>query len=182
MDITEVILEQHHQQRRMFATLDDLYPGDPTTLSPVWERLKVLLEVHAEAEELFFYPQLLRIGAGPGKQHGPADETSDAIKDHNEIRDAIAQTDSHPVGSKDWWAGVRATRTANGDHMAEEERDDLVDFRRQAGLQLRHDIAVEFTVYEAQHAGGVDSADKDPDSYVDNKGVDNGERHDRQDA
>ncbi len=157
-------------------------PETPPPCPRCGERLKVLLEVHAEAEELFFYPQLLRIGAGPGDQDGPADETSDAIKDHNEIRDAIAMTDGHPVGSKDWWDGVRATRTANGDHMAEEERDDLVDFRRHAGLQLRHDIAVEFTVYEAQHAGGVDSADKDPDSYVDDKGVDNDARRDREEA
>ncbi len=166
MDITEMILDQHQQQRRMFALLDDLYPGDPATLSAVWERLKVLLEVHAEAEELFFYPQLLRIGAGPEADEGPADETTDAIKDHNEIRDAIAQTDAHPVGDRDWWDGIRAVRTANGDHMAEEERDDLADFRRHADLQLRHDIAVQFVVYESKHSGGIDAADKDPGSYV----------------
>ncbi len=166
MDITEVILNQHHEQRQMFAQLDDLYPGDPATLSAVWERLKILLEVHAEAEELFFYPQLLRIGAGPKNEDGPQDETADAIKDHNEIRDAIAKTDSHSVGTKDWWDGIRAARTANGDHMAEEERDDLADFRRHADLQLRHDIAVEFIAYESEHAGGISTADKDPDSYV----------------
>ena len=166
MDITEVILNQHHEQRQMFALLDDLHPGAPATLSAVWQRLKILLEVHAKAEELFFYPELLRIGAGPKSGHGPADETADAIKDHNDIRDAIAQTDGHPVGSEDWWAGVRAVRTANGDHMAEEERDDLADFRRHADLQLRPDIAVEFVAYESAHAGGVTSSDQDPDTYV----------------
>lgn len=166
MDITDVILTQHHEQRRMFALLDDLHDGDPTTLSAVWQRLKILLEVHAKAEELFFYPQLLRIGAGPQSQDGPTDETADAIKDHNEIRHAIAKTDGYPVGSQDWWSGVRATRTANGDHMAEEERDDLADFRRHTDLQLRHDIAVEFIGYESAHAGGINSADQDPDTYV----------------
>ena len=166
MDITAVILDQHQEQRRAFAILDDLYPGEPATLSPVWERLKILLEAHAEAEELFFYPQLLRVGAGPRNQDGPADETTDAIKDHNEIRDAINKTDSQSVGSQNWWDGIRATRTANGDHMAEEERDDLADFRRHASLQLRHDIAVEFLAYESKHASGITSHDKDPRSYV----------------
>ncbi len=166
MDITDMILDQHQEQRRMFALLDDLYPGDPATLSAVWERLKVLLEVHAEAEELYFYPQLLRIGAGPEKDQGPGDETTDAIKDHNEIRDAIAETDGHPIGSQKWWDGIRAVRTANGDHMAEEERDDLADFRRHADLRLRHDIAVQFVNYESQHAGGIDGVDKDPSRYV----------------
>ena len=166
MDITEEILNQHHEQRRMFALLDDLHPAAPATLSAVWQRLKILLEVHAKAEELFFYPELLRIGAGPKAGQGPADETADAIKDHNEIRDAIAETDNHPVGSEQWWTGVRAVRSANGDHMAEEERDDLADFRRHADLQLRHDIAVEFIAYESAHAGGITSSDQDPDTYV----------------
>ena len=34
--------------------------------------------------------------------------------------------------------------------MAEEERQDLADFRLHAGLQLRHDIAVEFLRYESE--------------------------------
>ena len=166
MDITEVILNQHHEQRQMFALLDELHRSDPAMLSAVWQRLKILLEVHAKAEELYFYPELLRIGAGPKRGQGPADETADAIKDHNEIRDGITETDSHPIGTEDWWAGVRAVRTANGDHMAEEERDDLADFRRHADLQMRHDIAVEFIAYESAHAAGVTSRDQDPDTYV----------------
>lgn len=28
MDITEIILEQHHQQRRMFSLLDEMSRGD----------------------------------------------------------------------------------------------------------------------------------------------------------
>ena len=77
MDITEVILNQHHEQRRTFALLDDLHPAAPATLSAVWQRLKILLEVHAKAEELFFYPELLRIGAGLKAGQGPGDETED---------------------------------------------------------------------------------------------------------
>jgi hypothetical protein len=51
--------------------------------------------------------------------------------------------------------------------MAEEEREDLVDFRRHADLQTRHDIAVQFIVYENQHAArGITPHDEDPDTYV----------------
>ena len=32
MDITEVILEQHHEQRRMFAVLDEMPRGDTAAL------------------------------------------------------------------------------------------------------------------------------------------------------
>ena len=58
------------------------------------------------------------------------------------------------------------TRAANSDHMGEEEREALADFRRHASLRTRHELAVRFAVYEAAHAGGVPLADKDPVRYV----------------
>jgi hypothetical protein len=61
---------------------------------------------------------------------------------------------------------VAAANKANGDHMAEEEREGLTDFRRFASLQLRHDLAVAFAAYEARHYQGVEPVDKDPAAYV----------------
>jgi hypothetical protein len=166
VDITELILTQHHEQRRTFALLDEL-ADDPVGLAAVWERLTILLEVHAEAEEKFFYPRLLKVGTGGGDAESAESETEDAIKDHNEIRDAIAEAAKHEVGSDAWWAAVRDADEANSDHMAEEEREDLVDFRRHADLQTRHEIAVQFIVYENQHASrGIRPEDKDPEEYV----------------
>jgi hypothetical protein len=161
-----MILQQHHEQRRTFALLDEL-ADDTAGLAAVWERLTILLEVHAEAEEKFFYPRLLKVGTGGGDADSAADETEDAIKDHNEIRDAIAEAGKHEVGSDEWWKAVRDADEANSDHMAEEEREDLVDFRRHADLQTRHEIAVQFIVYENQHAArGITPKDKDPEQYV----------------
>jgi hypothetical protein len=165
-DITEEILSQHHIQRRMFAQLDDIDPADHATLRALWHRLATFLEVHAAAEEIYFYPRVLQLGAGPPDDGTPADEAKDAIKDHNEIRDAIAEAARHDVGSDGWWAGVRAARKANDEHMAEEEQDDLADFRRHVELNVRHSIAVEFVAYEAEHAAGVVARDQDPDEYV----------------
>jgi len=51
--------------------------------------------------------------------------------------------------------------------MGEEEREALADFRRTAALQARHDLAIEFAVFEAAHAAGIDRADADPGNYVD---------------
>ena len=166
MDITELILRDHDEQRRMFALLDDL-GTDPSRLAPVWHRLAVLLEVHADAEEQLFYPRLLRSGEGAAEADSPGEETEDAIRDHNEIRDGIRGAARHPVGSDSWWECVTATRRANDDHMAEEERQALADFRRHAGLPERHELAVEFAVFEAAHAGGVTGRDRDPGEYVD---------------
>jgi hypothetical protein len=165
MDITEVILEQHHEQRRMFAVLDEMPRGDTAALGAVWSRLEVLLEVHAEAEEKFFYPRLLKLGKG--NPDGDVDEeVEDAVKDHNEIRDAVRKTRDHEVGTDGWWTAVWEARKANDDHMGEEEREDLLDFRHHADLQTRHDIAVQFLTYEAQNYAGIPIRDKDPQQYI----------------
>jgi hypothetical protein len=165
VDITEVILEQHHEQRRMFSYLDEMPRGDAEGLGAIWDRLEVLLEVHAEAEERFFYPQLLKLGKG--NPEGDVDEeVEDAIKDHNEIRDAIRDVRQHDAGSEGWWTAVWDARKANDDHMAEEEREDLLDFRHHVDLQQRHDIAVQFLRFEAQHYEGVPIRDKDPEEYL----------------
>jgi hypothetical protein len=166
VDITELILNQHHEQRRAFALLDEL-DGDPAALAAVWERITIMLEVHAKAEELYFYPRLLEVGTGGGDADSVEDETEDAIKDHNEIRDAIAEAAKHEAGSAEWWKAVRDCEEENSDHMAEEEREDLVDFRQHADLQTRHDIAVQFIVYENQHAArGIPLENEDPEDYV----------------
>src|SRR5512141_3109947 len=95
MDITDVILNDHHDQRRMFAILDEMHGGPAPDLAAVWSRLRILLEVHAKAEEVLFYPELLALGAGAGGKDSPEDETTDAIHDHNEIRDAISDVGGH---------------------------------------------------------------------------------------
>ena len=165
MDITDVILQQHHEQRRAFAILDELPRDDREALGAVWGRLEVLLEVHAEAEERFFYPELLKLGKG-NPDGDVDDEVEDAVKDHNEIRDAVRATREHEVGTDEWWTAVWEARKANDDHMGEEEREDLLDFRHHADLQTRHDIAVRFLTYEAKHYAGIPVRDKDPEKYI----------------
>jgi hypothetical protein len=166
MDITQLILEDHYEQRRLFAILEQVDSSDNVTLGEVWSRLSEFLEIHAATEEEIFYPALLRAGLRSGHAKDAEGETLDAIKDHNEIRDAIAEVARHEVGTPGWLQAVAAANRANGDHMAEEEREGLTDFRRTASLQLRHDLAVEFIGFEAYHHLGVNPIDRDPATYV----------------
>ena len=167
MDITEVILSDHHDQRRMFALLDEVDRSDARTLGALWTRLAAMLEVHAQAEELFFYPELLKLGERRHEEE-EAEETRDAIGDHNDIRDGILEAGRHEVGTDGWWGGVTAARKANDEHMGEEEHEGLADFRRYVDLDTRHRIAVTFAAYEAANAAGVPVVDKDPDTYIKN--------------
>ncbi|MDQ2749936.1 MAG: hemerythrin domain-containing protein [Actinomycetota bacterium] len=167
MDITQLILDDHHEQRRLFAILEQIDPTDVDSLTAIWTRLAAFLDVHAEAEEQLFYPALLQMGKGVDAEHDPAEETEDAIHDHNEIRDAVAEAGRQRVGSGGWYDAVAAANKANGDHMAEEEREGLTDFRRHVSLETRHQLAVSFAAFEATHVDGVEPVDKDPEEYID---------------
>ncbi len=151
MDITQLILDDHHEQRRLFSLLDQIDDDDREALGALWKRLSTFLEVHAETEEELFYPALLRLGEGEGAggKASAQDETEDAIKDHNEIPNAVSAVAAHAPGSPPWRGAVAAANKANGEHMDEEERQGLTDFRRHAKVQLRHELGVRFAVYEA---------------------------------
>lgn len=166
MDIATQILEDHARQRRMFAALDEIDRDDAESLGPVWQRLRTFLEVHAAAEEEIFYPRLLQVGAGATDADSSEEETEDAISDHNEIRDAIAKAEQRSVGTDAWWEAVAETRKANSEHMAEEERQALADFRAHTDPETRHELAVKFVDYEAEHVGGVEAEDQEPQRYI----------------
>ncbi|HEY6421988.1 MAG TPA: hemerythrin domain-containing protein [Pseudonocardiaceae bacterium] len=159
-DITQLILDDHDTFRRRFAALDDA--GGVAELRAVWDPLATLLEVHAAAEEAILYPQLLRRG------DDAEDETVDAIGDHNDIRDGVREVARHPIGSSAWWAGVRQTRMANSDHMAEEEDEALADFRRNTPPDVREELGRQFLEFKTVHADArdLDTSDKDPQGYV----------------
>lgn len=159
-DITSLILDDHERFRRAFAALDDL--DGPDELARAWAPLADLLDLHAAAEEAVFYPELIQRGADA------EDETLDAVGDHNEIRDAVAETRRHPAGSAAWLKAVRQARTANSEHMAEEEDDALADFRKHADPGLREELGRKFLAFKAEHEGGkgIDTGDVDPERYV----------------
>jgi Hemerythrin HHE cation binding domain len=163
-DITDLILDEHDAFRRRFVALWDLRPtGDPVALATVWQPLASLLEVHASAEEEIFYPSLLKRGSDQASE-----ETNDAIGDHNEIRDAIRAASEIETGSEVWWEKVLECRKANDEHLAEEERDVIPDFREHSDEALRSRLGARWVVFHAEHpgAGGISGDDIDPQGYV----------------
>lgn len=165
-DITMLILDDHDWFREQFAKLDELQaqtPPNPRALARVWRPLADKLDVHAYIEEKIFYPQLLQRGADD-----PEGETLDAIGDHNDIRGGVRDANAASVGTESWWAAVGRTRVANDDHMAEEEREGLADFRRNAPVGLREALGQQYSEFMARHptTKGIEIVDRDPEAYV----------------
>lgn len=164
-DITMLILDDHDWFRQQFAKLDELQAqSNPSALARVWRPLADKLDVHAYIEEKIFYPQLLARGT-----EDPEGETLDAIGDHNDIRDGVRDANAAGVGTEQWWAAVGRTRLANDDHMGEEEREGLSDFRRNAPVGLRDALGRQYSEFMAAHptTKGLSITDRDPQRYVD---------------
>jgi hypothetical protein len=165
-DITMLILADHEWFREHFARLDELQAQTPVNrraLQKLWRPLADKLDVHAYIEEKIFYPQLLQRGTDD-----PAGETLDAIGDHNDIRDGVREANAAEVASDEWWAAVGRARLANDEHMGEEEREGLSDFRRHAPIGLREALGSQYSEFMAKHptTRGLTIVDRDPKSYV----------------
>ena len=166
-DITMLILADHAWFREQFARLDNLQERTPVrtdALERVWRPLADKLDVHAYIEEKIFYPQLLQRGVDD-----PEGETLDAIGDHNDIRDGVRDANAAAVGTDEWWAAVGRAREANDEHMGEEEREGLSDFRRHAPIGLREALGQQYREFMDQHptTRGLQIVDRDPQAYVD---------------
>ena len=159
--VTDVIRGDHGWFRSQFAALEDAR-GDNYRLATIWVALSARLEVHAVAEETLFYPRLLKDDADA------VDDTKDAIRDHNDIRDGIRDAEGHDIGDASWWKAVNATNSANTEHMEEEEEGPLVEFDDAASSEEQAELAAAFAAFETDHTGarGITIEDKDPDAYV----------------
>ncbi len=161
LDITALIMDDHEWFRRQFARLDDAR-DDTAELGAIWEPLATRLDTHAQAEETIFYPALLKRG------EEAEDETDDAIRDHNKIRDAVAAARQHQVGSDEWFEAVGHARKENTEHLGEEEDEGLPDFRRNASWEMRARLAELWMQFYAAHPDGkgIDPSDRDPEQFL----------------
>jgi hypothetical protein len=159
--VTDLIRARHDWFRAHFSAVENAR-DDIGTLTSLWAELAARLEVHAAAEEALFYPRLLKDDANA------VEDTEDAIRDHNEIRDGIRDAQQYSVGDESWWKAVHATDHANTEHMEEEEEGPLREFDEFASPSEQAEVAASFEAFEIEHAGarGISIEDKDPERYI----------------
>ena len=157
-EITALVMSEHDAFRRAFTDLENA-----DDLSAAWAELAARLEVHAVAEERLFYP-VLADEADDGAEDG-----KEAVREHNEIRHAVADVADHELGSDAWWDAVGRAQQVNGDHMAEEEREFIPEFKGAVDAELRDELGMQWLRLhdEHEHANGLSGSDADPQAVVD---------------
>lgn len=160
-EITVLVLSEHENFRRKFAALEST--DDASRRTAAWDELAAALEVHAVAEEELVYP-LLAHAAEDG-----AAESEDAVREHNDIRHALAAVTEHEAGSENWWQAVRAARDVNATHMADEEREFLPDFKNAVPDAQREELGMSWLQFHDEHgkARGLSGKDTDPQDVLD---------------
>lgn len=160
-EITVLVLSEHENFRRKFAALEGT--DDVSSLQAAWDELAAALEVHAVAEEKLVYPLLAH-----GPEHGAA-ESEDAVREHNDIRHALAAIGEHEVGSEGWWQAVRAAQDVNATHVADEEREFLPDFKAAVPDAQREELGMSWLQFHEEHdrARGLSGEDTDPQDVLD---------------
>lgn len=159
-DIDVLILSEHEAFRRSFTEIESL--EDPAQVRERWQELADQLEVHASGEEEVFYPLLLQ------EVDDSEGETTHAVHDHNEIRDAVRAVDTHELASDEWWEAFRSAREVTADHLGEEEREMLGPFKESVDAETRSELGMRWLQFHEEHdrAKGLSGDDKDPEQYV----------------
>ena len=93
-DITVVIEREHDALRQQFRSLDQ--GAGEQELEQAWRSLVQLLEVHASGEEVLLYPNVV------SAVHDGDEQTEEAVRDHNGIRDSVRAVDRYGAGSDAW--------------------------------------------------------------------------------
>jgi Hemerythrin HHE cation binding domain len=156
-EITALVLSEHEVFRRDFAALED--SDQPGT---AWDTLAAKLEVHAVAEEELFYPVLAQ------ETDGGAADGKTAVREHNDIRHAVAAVGEQEVGSEPWWEAVRSAQEVNAEHMADEEREFLPSFKDGVDADRREELGMRWLEFHDTHTGaqGLSGEDADPAEVV----------------
>ncbi len=161
LDISGLVLAEHDRFRRQFSELM-ASRNDSAQAEKLWKELDAELEVHASAEEELLYPRLLAVG------DDDRSETDDAIRDHNDIRDAAREADQHEAGSEKWWDALQSCQDATSDHLDEEERDVLPELRERLSDDERGELGEQWLAFHERHdeARGLSGQGKDPQRYI----------------
>lgn len=113
MNIFEALRQDHDIQRKLLDQLVDT-SGDTSARDEIFKKLKTELDIHADAEERYFYKPLIDV-----------DRTQDlarhGIAEHHEIDELIEQLEETDYSSSAWLKITKDLQEKVEHHLEDEE-------------------------------------------------------------
>ncbi|WP_420592883.1 hemerythrin domain-containing protein [Robiginitalea biformata] len=114
MNIYEAIRQDHDLQRSLLDQLLET-SGDTSTRRTIFAKLKKELQVHADAEERFFYVPLI-------KKDATQEMARHGVAEHHEIDELVERMEETPFDSPGWLTLCKSLQEQVEHHLADEEK------------------------------------------------------------
>lgn len=115
--IPELILSDQHEQRRMFALLDDMDHSDVEGSQPYGIGSKCFWKCTPRPRNACSTPSWWNSASAPEARTAPRRRRWMRCETTMTFRDAISSVDTEDVGDEAWWTALAKSREANSDHM-----------------------------------------------------------------
>lgn len=132
----EDIIRQHKQIEQLFSSARD---GAGSNAEEAVSKLAMLLTGHSMAEEAVIYPE---VSSHSGKTHAGM-----AYEEHAVTKIELAELQKLHPGSQEWREKLEHIESAVQQHVYQEESSWLPDVIRNAPLDERQRMSVEFREY-----------------------------------
>ncbi len=145
MNLYMLLHQDHEKAKSLFAQLAATGEDEQDRRERLFSTLFRELNLHAEAEERYFYSRLKT-------NDETRDITLDSLGDHKEMKRLLAQMEATDAGAPEWTAKCRQLRSDCEDHMAREEEDLFPRARRIIEDEEAAGIAEDIQAYKEEQA------------------------------
>jgi len=124
MNAFTLLKEDHDKVAGILEKLDATTERGIKTREELFTQLKTELDIHAEIEEMIFYPEL-------EKHDETRDITLEGIEEHRIVKELLAELDALAKDDEVWTAKMTVLKE-NVEHHVEEEEGEMFPKARQA--------------------------------------------------
>jgi len=145
MNLYMLLHQDHEKAKSLFAQLEATGEDEQDRRERLFSTLFRELNLHAEAEERYFYSRL--------KTNDETRETTlDSLGDHKEMKRLLAQMEATDAGTPEWTAKCRLLRNDCEEHIAREEAELFPKARRVIEDEEAAGIAEDIQSYKEEQA------------------------------
>ena len=141
MDIFALLVEDHEKAKTLFTAIKETSEKQVKERERLFAEFNLELSVHMEAEEKFFYSEIL----SDEKTH---DKSMEAFEEHKVAKALLNELEADPKGTEQWTAKFKVLCENLEHHVKEEEEDIFPKARKLLSATEAQNIADEVLEYK----------------------------------